>query len=158
MIYSHGLINSCFLQHLAEKSKSSYYRFLICSSKNCFLTENITWHQKAIIIHQFAIHAKELQTLQDSKQWLWVCVRTCHACVMLMSYMEFRKSHCNEEEKKNQITFWNIGYSALYRVQANSCTSWLVVGSCFKNWLHGNAKISRPEISQKHMVNCNTNG
>lgn len=100
MIYSHGLINSCFLQHLAEKSKSSYYRFLICSSKNCFLTENITWHQKAIIIHQFAIHAKELQTLQDSKQWLWVCVRTCHACVMLMSYMEFRKSHCNEEEKK----------------------------------------------------------
>ena len=86
MIYSHGLINSCFLQHLAEKSKSSYYRFLICSSK--------------VIILQFAIHAKELQTLQDPKQWLWVCVRTCHACVMLMSYMEFRKSHCNEEEKK----------------------------------------------------------
>lgn len=46
-------------------------------------------------------------------------------------------------------TFPKMGYSALNLVQANSSACWLDPGSCFKNWLHGKASISRPEINQQ---------
>ena len=44
-----------------------------------------------------------------------------------------------------------MGYSALKRVQANSTISSFVPGSWAPNWLHGNAKISKPASPQKQV-------
>jgi len=54
--------------------------------------------------------------------------------------------------KKKEIsvrksTLSKIGYSALKRVQANWTISSLVPGSCPPNWLHGKARISKPEVA-----------
>lgn len=65
-------------------------------------------------------------------------------CVMILIF-QFKYA----SKKNTLITFWNIGYSALYLVQANSFASLLEPGSCRKNWLHGNAKISKSENQQK---------
>ena len=50
------------------------------------------------------------------------------------------------------VTFWKIGYSALYLVHANSWASTLVPGSWRKNWLHGKAKTSNPETNQQKHI------
>jgi hypothetical protein len=46
-----------------------------------------------------------------------------------------------------RFTLSKIGYSALKRVQANWTISSLVPGSCPPNWLHGKARISKPEVT-----------
>lgn len=52
------------------------------------------------------------------------------------------------------LTFWKMGYSALNLEQANCCASSLVPGSCFKNWLQGKAKTSKPEFQLKYILHC----
>lgn len=60
---------------------------------------------------------------------------------------------CLENTKTKEIsivckfTLSKIGYSALKRVQANWTISSLVPGSCPPNWLHGKARISKPEVT-----------
>ena len=44
------------------------------------------------------------------------------------------------------FTFLKIGYSALNLVHAKFAASSLEPGSCLRNWLHGNAKTSKPKV------------
>jgi hypothetical protein len=47
---------------------------------------------------------------------------------------------------KKVLTFRKTGYSALNLVQAKSLICSGVPGSCRRNWLHGNANISKSDI------------
>lgn len=61
----------------------------------------------------------------------------------------------NEQEEAsllaNVLTFSKTGYSALYLVHAKSLTCSLDLGSCRKNWLHGNANISKSEYVERQI-------
>ena len=64
-------------------------------------------------------------------------------------FFPFSLEHSTKEKEISvrKFTFSKIGYSALKRVQANWTISSLVPGSCPPNWLHGKARISKPEVA-----------
>lgn len=121
-------------------------------------------------IHFLVLHST-IYTLRNhvklTRKWSWTSITKLilQISCFLFRFFQFWQSnilhlsmiinqdlpkHLNHKDranttKWNRVTFWKMGYSALNLEQANCSASWLVPGSWYKNWLHGNANISKPD-------------